>query len=97
MDLLDCIGNEDLNVTYYTSIDYSRVPGKAIFINSNLILSEQAVSAREGLYCGGRARGDNAQHSRYLGEHSGLNKGSSSQNLTEQSLFCIFALLPRVT
>lgn len=53
MGFLDCIGNEELNVTYYTSIDYSRVPGEAIFINSNLILREHAVSASgEGLYCG---------------------------------------------
>lgn len=45
MGLLDCIGNESLNVNYYSSIDYGSAPGKAIFINSNLILTEPAVSA----------------------------------------------------
>ena len=51
MALLDRIGNEGLNVNYYSSIDYSGVPGEAIFINSNLILTELAVSASgEGVY-----------------------------------------------
>lgn len=51
MLLLDRIGNEGLNMNYYSGIDYSRAPGEAIFINSNLILTESAVSAGgEGLY-----------------------------------------------
>ena len=51
MGCLDRIGNEGLNVNYYSSIDYSRAPGEAIFINSNLILTAPAVSASgEGLY-----------------------------------------------
>ncbi len=51
MGLLDRIGNEGLNVNYYSSIYYSGAPGEAIFINSNLILTEPAVSASgEGLY-----------------------------------------------
>lgn len=56
MVILDRIGNEDLNVNYYSGIDYSSVPGEAIFINSNLILREPTVSARgEGLYWEPRA------------------------------------------
>jgi len=40
-------------VNYYTSIDYSSAPGEAIFINSNLILTEPAMCASgEGLYGG---------------------------------------------
>lgn len=53
MGRLDRIGNEGLNVNYYSSIDYSGAAGEAIFINSNLILTEPAVSASgEGLYWG---------------------------------------------
>lgn len=52
MALLDCIGNEGLNVNYNGGIDYSRVPGEAIFINSNLILTEPAVSWRRTFYEG---------------------------------------------
>lgn len=53
MARLDCIGNEGLHVNYYGRIDYSSAPGEAIFINSNLILTEPAVSAGgEGLQWG---------------------------------------------
>lgn len=52
MALLDCTGNEGLNVNYNGGIDYSRVPGEAIFINSNLILTELAVSWRRTFYEG---------------------------------------------
>lgn len=62
MALLDCIGNEGLKVNYYSSIDYSTAPGEAIFINSNLILTEPAVSALRrwgGFTDGGRVAGGN--------------------------------------
>lgn len=68
MALLDRIGNEGLNVNYYSSIDYSGVPGEAIFINSNLILTEPAVSWRRTLLRRGRTRGDVGQNSGYLCE-----------------------------
>lgn len=63
MGLLDRIGNEGLNVNYYSSIDYSSAPGEAIFINSNLILTEQSSVSRwrRTLLRGGRNRGDNGQ------------------------------------
>lgn len=71
MGLLDRNGNEGLNVNYYTSIDYNSVPGEAIFINSNPILTELTVSASGE----DTARGDNAQHSGYLAELSSQKKG----------------------
>lgn len=45
MGALDCLGNEGANMNYYNSIDYTSEPGEAIFINSNLILTDLADSA----------------------------------------------------
>lgn len=55
-------------MNYYSSIDYSGVPGEAIFINSNLILTEPVLSWRKTEVRRGRTRGDSAQNSGYLRE-----------------------------
>lgn len=71
-----------LNVNYYSGIDYTGAPGEAIFINSNLILTEPAVSAsgERPLMRGGKARGDNGQNSGYLSEPSRQRKRTKKPN-----------------
>lgn len=65
------IGKEGLNVNYYTRIDYGRAAGEAIFINSNLILTDPAVSAG-----GGRPRETMpSAEASYLRDHTSQKKG----------------------